>query len=103
MEYSKQFAAQVLQFNSQWESTNKSIIADNVEKYLYVKYPECRASYSAKMEKLIEITKCKKDAIYSWLNRSRENVKVPLLKLCILAVALDVNVGDLLKANTEIK
>lgn len=98
MKYSKQFAAQVLQFNSQWENTNQSIIADNVEKYLYEKYPECKVSYNVKMEKLIEITKCKKDAIYSWLNRSRENVKVPLLKLCILAVALDVNVGDFFEA-----
>lgn len=99
MEYSKQFAAQVLQFNSQWENTNQSVIADNVEKYLYAKYPECKESYNAKMDKLIDITKSKKDSIYSWLNRSRENVKVPLLKLCILAVALDVNVGDFLETN----
>lgn len=99
MEYSKQFAAQVLQFNSQWENTNQSVIADNVEKYLYAKYPECKESYNAKMDKLIDITKSKKDSIYSWLNRSRENVKVPLLKLCMLAVALDVNVGDFLKSN----
>lgn len=99
MEYSKQFAAQVLQFNSQWENTNQSVIADNVEKYLYAKYPECKESYNAKMDKLIDITKSKKDSIYSWLNRSRENVKVPLLKLCMLAVALDVNVGDFLKTN----
>lgn len=99
MEYSKQFAAQVLQFNSQWENTNQSIIADNVEKYLYAKYPECKESYNIKMDKLMDITKSKKDSIYSWLNRSRENVKVPLLKLCMLAVALDVNVGDFLKSN----
>lgn len=99
MEYSKQFAAQVLQFNSQWENTNQSVIADNVEKYLYAKYPECKESYNAKMDKLIDITKSKKDSIYSWLNRSRENVKVPLLKLCMLAVALDVNVSDFLETN----
>ena len=50
MEYSKQFAAQVLQFNSQWENTNQSVIADNVEKYLYAKYPECKVSYKVKMD-----------------------------------------------------
>lgn len=97
MKYSKQFAAQVLQFNSQWENTNQSVIADNVEKYLYAKYPECKESYNVKMDKLIDITKSKKDSIYSWLNRSRENVKVPLLKLCMLAVAFDVNVSDFLE------
>lgn len=99
MKYSKQFATQVLQFNSQWENTNQSVIADNIEKYLYDKYPECKESYNVKMDKLMDITKCKKDSIYSWLNRSRENVKVPLLKLCVLAVALDINVGDFLEAN----
>ena len=51
------------------------------------------------MDKLIDITKSKKDSIYSWLNRSRENVKVPLLKLCMLAVALDVNVSDFLEVD----
>lgn len=99
MKYSKQFAAQVLQFNSQWENTNQSVIADNVEKYLYAKYPECKESYNAKMDKLIDITKSKKDSIYSWLNRSRENVKVPLLKLCMLAVAFDVNVNNFLEVD----
>lgn len=99
MKYSKQFAAQVLQFNSQWENTNQSIIADNVEKYLYAKYPECKESYNVKMDKLIDITKSKKDSIYSWLNRSRENVKVPLLKLCMLAVAFDVNVNNFLEVD----
>lgn len=99
MEYSKQFAAQVLQFNYQWENTNQAIIAENVGKYLYAKYPECKESYNVKMDKLMDITKSKKDSIYSWLNRSRENVKVPLLKLCMLAVALDVNVGDFLETN----
>ncbi|WP_295250417.1 hypothetical protein [Ruminococcus sp.] len=99
MKYSKQFAAQVLQFNSQWENTNQSVIADNVEKYLYAKYPECKESYNVKMDKLIDITKSKKDSIYSWLNRSRENVKVPLLKLCMLAVAFDVNVNNFLEVD----
>lgn len=60
MKYSKQFAAQVLQFNSQWENTNQSVIADNVEKYLYAKYPECKESYNVKMDKLIDITKSKR-------------------------------------------
>ena len=99
MKYSKQFAAQVLQFNSQWENTNQSVIADNVEKYLYAKYPECKESYNVKMDKLIDITKSKKDSIYSWLNRSRENVIVPLLKLCMLAVAFDVNVNNFLEVD----
>lgn len=101
MAYNKQFAEQVLRFNSQWENTNKIIIADNVEKYLYMKFPECQNSYNVKMDKLMEITKCKKDSIYSWLNRSRENVKVPLLKLCMLAVAFDINIELFFEDNAK--
>lgn len=97
MTYNKKFATEVLQFNNQWENTSKSVIADNVEKYLYIKYPECQTSFNAKMEKLKEITKSKQQTVYAWLNRSRENVKVPLLKLCMLAVALDVDVGNFLE------
>lgn len=96
MNYNKQFAAEVLQFNKDWENTSKITIADNVEKYLYMKYPECQTSFNVKMEKLIEITKSKHQTVYSWINRSRENVKFPLLKLCMLAVDLGVNVGNFL-------
>lgn len=98
MKNSQQFALQVLQLNSQWKNTSKSVIADNIEKYLYAEYPECRKSYKMKMDKLMDITKCKKDSIYSWLNRSRENVKAPLLKLCILAVGLNVDVHNFFEA-----
>lgn len=101
MTYNKQFAAQILQFNAQWNETDKFTIADNIEKYLYEKFPECKDSYNVKMEKLIEITKSKKDTIYSWLNRGRENVKFPLLKLCMLAVALDVNVEKFLEVEND--
>lgn len=97
MTYNKKFATEVLQFNNQWENTSKSVIADNVEKYLYIKYPKCQTSFNIKMEKLKEITKSKQQTVYAWLNRSRENVKVPLLKLCMLAVALDVNVENFLE------
>lgn len=101
MEYSKEFAKQVLQFNSQWESTNQSIIADNVEKYLYIKFPECLGNWSTKVSVISEMTKSKKDTVYAWLNRGRENVKVPLLKLCMLAVEFDVSVEEFFKENEE--
>lgn len=91
-------AAQMLTYNNLWEKTDKSVIANNVEKYLYRKHPECSGAFEIKMNKLEEITGSKRQTVYAWLNRSRERVKVPFLKLCVIAIALDVDIADLLKA-----
>lgn len=94
-------ASEVLKYHALWEQISKATIADNIEKYLCVKYPQCNKSYKAKMEVLVEISGSKKDSVYSWLNRSRENVKVPFLKLCNIAQALDVDIQDLLNENEK--
>ena len=91
-------AAQILIYNELWEKTDKSVIAGNVEKYLYLKYPECSGAFDTKMNKLEEITGSKRQTIYAWLNRSRGRVKVPLMKLCVIANALDVDITELLKS-----
>lgn len=92
----KNLAARILLLSKQWEQVSKTTIAENVEKLLYAKYPEC-ASYKAKIEKLHEISGSQKNTVHAWLNRSRENVKVPFLKLCRIAKTLEVDVQDLLK------
>lgn len=88
----KNIAADILYLNELWKQTNKQIIASNVEEYLYSKYPECRKSYKLKMEKLQEISGSQKNTVYAWVNRSREDVKVPFLKLCRIATALNVDI-----------
>lgn len=92
-------ASEFLKYHALWEQTSKGTIADNIEKYLGEKYPQCNNSYKTTMEVLVEISGSKKDSVYSWLNRSRENVKVPFLKLCNIAQGLGVDIQDLLDAN----
>lgn len=101
MEEKKSLAARILSANKQWEQTSKATIAENVEQYLYVKFPECKTSYKVKMEKLQEISGSQKNTVYAWVNRSREDVKVPFIKLCKIAKALDVDIEDMLKENNK--
>ena len=101
MEEKKSLAARILSANKQWEQTSKATIAENVEKYLYAKFPECKTSYKVKMEKLQEISGSQKNTVYAWVNRSREDVKVPFIKLCKIAKALDVDIEDMLKENNK--
>ena len=101
MEEKKSLAARILSANKQWEQTSKATIAENVEQYLYAKFPECKTSYKVKMEKLQEISGSQKNTVYAWVNRSREDVKVPFLKLCRIAKALDMDIEDMLKENNK--
>ena len=91
-----EIAAKVLELNELWDKTDKSVIAENVERYLYVKYPECAVKWSTKVCTIAEMTRSKSDAVYAWFNRSRGNVKIPFLKLCSIAVSLDVDIYKLL-------
>lgn len=101
MEEKKSLAARILSANKQWEQTSKATIAENVEQYLYAKFPESKTSYKVKMEKLQDISGSQKNTVYAWVNRSREDVKVPFLKLCKIAKALDVDIEDMLKENNK--
>lgn len=87
-------ATEILNINELWESTDKVTIAENVEYFLRRKFPECKA-YNIKMKKLEEITGSQKNTIYAWINRSRINVKVPLLKLCKIASTLNVDIKEM--------
>lgn len=90
----KNIAAEILNINELWEGADKVTIAENVEYFLCQKFPECKA-YKIKMEKLEEITGSRRDSIYAWINRSRGRVKVPLLKLCKIALALNVDIKEM--------
>lgn len=92
-------ASEILKYNSIWENTGKETIIANIEKYLYEKYPQCSETYNSKMEKMVEISGSKKDSVYSWINKSRTKIKVPFLKLCRIANALDVDIGEMLEEN----
>lgn len=99
--YSKEFAKEILQFNDEWQTADKITIINNVDKYLYEKYPMCEKSIRKRTELIIEFTESKKQTVYSWFNKGRENVKIPLFKLCKLAVALDVRVEKFLESQKD--
>lgn len=92
----KYIAAMILDYNDQWKQADSSVIADNVEKCIIGKYPECSATFESRWSKLTEISGAKRQTVYAWLNRSRPDVKIPFLKLCKIAVALDADLADLL-------
>ena len=89
-------AERIVEYHTLWNGLNKSVIAENIENYLYMKYPVCMKSSEIKVKKLEEITGAKEHTVYAWLNRSRKDVKVPFLKLCMIAISLNVNLADLL-------
>jgi len=104
-------ASEILLYNQLWENTDKRYLVSQIEKYMAAAYPECtnhlehrtsRGAASALISHLMRITDSKKDTVYSWLNISREKVKIPFLKLCMLADALNVELSEFLLKEEQI-
>lgn len=68
-------------------NTDKDIVLNNIREYFEKGYGDV----------CMEICGCKKDTYYAWFNRSRKNVKIPLLSLCKIAEYLNVNVFTLME------
>ena len=86
----------ILELNKLWNEAGSNTIADNVEEMLE---NNGKTSYKAKIETLGEITNSSKHAVYAWLNHGRTNVKIPFLKLCMIADAFNISVIQLLSKN----
>ena len=84
----------VLELNEMWENADSNTIAENVKEFLAESGHD---SFSARMKKLIEITGSSSHTVYAWMNRSRTNVKIPFLKLCMIAEALEKDVEEMLQ------
>ena len=77
-------------------NTDKNIVVDNLEKY-YGTTEELLAHHSNKRQvRVMDVCKCTQQSYYSWFNRSRTNVRIPLIALCKLAVDADVDIFDLM-------
>lgn len=96
----KPVAEEYLRLTEVWNNTDKETIINNTIKHLCDKFPECKA-FNERHRKLAELTQSNKHTAYAWLNLSRDNVKIPLLKLCMIAEALDVDVMEFLKTNNN--
>lgn len=81
----KPIAKEYLELTNKWHETDSEIIAKNVEKYLVEIYPECNVR-STMYKKLSKITGSSVHTAYAWMNKSRNGIKVPLDKLCFIAV-----------------
>lgn len=89
--YRESIAREYLELTDMWDKTDKKIIIDNLTKLLCEKYPKCQ-KINYKKDILARVTNSNIHTVYAWLNSSRANVKIPLLKLCMVATHLDVGI-----------
>lgn len=94
-------ARNYIELTDLWESTPKSVMADNIERYFGYSMMFRGHKDDTRIKELTSITGATNHAVSAWLNRSRENVKVPLYKLCKIADYLDIDVRQLLSADTR--
>lgn len=78
--------------------TPKDVIVDNVERY-YGTSEEMLSKHSNERQTVVMgICGCSKQTYYAWFNRSRTNVKIPMIELCKLADNAGVEVFEFFKA-----
>jgi len=94
-------ARNYIELTDLWESTPKSVMADNIERYFGYSMMFRGHKDDTRIKELTSITGATNHAVSAWLNRSRENVKVPLYKLCKIADYLDIDVRQLLNTDTR--
>lgn len=87
---SERTAREYIELTRLWEATGKDIVIDNIERL--VGYLKRGNRNSEVINRLMLMTESNRHSVFSWTNRSRENVKIPLLKLCQIADNLDVDV-----------
>ena len=71
-------------YNLQYE-TDKNIVIDNIETF-YKTSEELLARHdNSRQVRIRELCGCALQTYYAWFNRSRTNVKIPLLSMCLIA------------------
>lgn len=78
--------------------TPKDIIVDNVERYYGTSEEMLSKHSSERQTRVMGICGCSKQTYYAWFNRSRTNVKIPMIELCKLADNAGVEVFEFFKA-----
>lgn len=98
-------AKEILTYYERWERIDKNDLVSRIKENVSAVYPECknwldhgttRGSSAALMARLMRMTDSKKEAVYSWINLSRGSTKIPFVKLCKLADALNVELSKFL-------
>lgn len=79
--------ASELQYN-----TDKNIVIDNLERF-YGTSEEILAHHSNERQvRVMKVCSCTQQTYYAWFNRSRKNVRIPLISLCQMAVDCNVDI-----------
>lgn len=79
--------ASELQYN-----TDKNIVIDNLERF-YGTSEEILAHHSNERQvRVMNVCCCAQQTYYAWFNRSRKNVRIPLISLCQMAVDCGVDI-----------
>ena len=88
-------AKEYLMLTNSWYEADSEVISKNVERYMIEKHPECKVR-QAMYKKLSRLTGLSVHTVYAWMNKSRNKIKIPLDKLCFIAVSLQIDVEQFL-------
>lgn len=91
-------AKECLQLHEMWENASKETIAANVNAlfgYSSTANPERHPAsrFNRRTAILCALTNTKRYTVLGWFNKCRDEVKVPLLKLCVIADTFDVDIA----------
>jgi hypothetical protein len=86
--------AKILELHNKWDSADSSVIAGNVENLLIA---NGLSKQNQRIAELQQVTNSTKHTVYAWFNQSRKDVKIPFLKLCMIAEKYNTNIETLLK------
>lgn len=96
-------ARECLELHTLYENTPKDVVAGNINR-LFGYYDSSRTTSpynptNKRTQILCKITGTCRYTVLDWMNLSRKNVRVPLLKLCVIAEVFGVNITDLLSSD----
>jgi hypothetical protein len=75
-------AEEILRLEKQWNEMDSTALTENIKAILISRD---YAAYKDRINILMEITGSSKFAVGAWFNTSRNNVKIPFLKVCQIA------------------
>lgn len=81
----------IIALDKKRENTDKETIVVNLKRLINERFPG--EDYSKVVARLTDTPSM--NTVYSWFNLSRENVKIPFLKLCKLLAELDASMEEL--------
>lgn len=89
-------AREYINLTDLWENTDKNIVISNIERVFGEAKESQRRKDSTKLKALAKMADVGIHTAVAWTNHSRQEVKIPLLRLCMIADCLKIDVRKLL-------